>query len=1138
MKALVHTLILTNRISLFLVMTATMSALTAQIGISPDQSFVVPNSAYNYVESAGDVNNDGYDDVFVSNSSYTFGGLSSRGSVYLMPGSETGLSNTPLWSVLGDSAGIYMGGDVETGDINNDGRIDIVISTNTPYYSNNGKVWIFLQTIAGFSATPTTIIYSPDHLSRFGSSINLCDFNSDNYDDLIVAAPQYDVGGVKVGKILIYFGTAAGVSTSPGLVTVGSSNKQTIGASIVTGDFDNNGFNELIATYYTGKIIKYNMVFNGSSTPDLVLDDTLFYSSGIGPGFLAAGGDVNGDGFEDLVFYSSASGFTAVVVVQYGSPDGLSNYEFLFTTAKEYGTAYGSSFAPVGDINGDGKADILVGETAENTPATDGGRAYIYYGNSTNLSEYPDWSFTRNIATDLIGKNCTAIGDINGDGYNDVLFGSSSSSTVLIFFGSSDGLEAIGDEVFTGSASNNYYGYSVDQLGDFNNDNFDDFVIGSPGFSTNNGKGVEYFNGNDNEPVPNLIYSTSHIKNGYQVNSAGDINGDGKTDLLTSGYICSDYAPYIFYNNNGFGFDSSWFTCSYDYNDQPYRISVNAAGDVNNDGYDDFLVGGLGKNFTENNPTASAVRLFYGNNNLLYYDTTYVYSVDSNIWVNNFTQDSCDFGRSLAPLGDINGDNFDDFIVSAPRFDNGENNEGKTYIYLGDELIPSYTPFWTFESNQINAQSGYSIGTQGDINGDGLYDLIIGAPYYDNGETDEGVVFVFLGNPIGFNVTPSFILEINQAGANFGISVDFAGDYNNDGFDDIVVGANKYDGILTDEGGVFLFLGNAGGISSIPYKSEFSNQSNSNFGFSVSGAGDVNNDGYDDFIAGAYSYSYNATSDGIALLFYGEAASCAAPAEPIVTDLTYTSANLELTVAAEAVSYNILYKLSTDPIWTVLTTTEPILTLTGLVACSEYLVKIQNVCAGGSVSDYSETVTFTTICPCAIAPSGLYSDNLTTTTAKLHWNIEPYATKYKVTYRKIGSPWTTVNATTNFKNISGLIPGATYQWKVKSVCGAGLNSPYSSTFSFVLPMKTSAFDSNAVVKITPNPNNGDFILDMVNFKNESTIVRIFDITGAVVLEYNLLKPETISVSMRTSAGCYFVQITQGATLFTEKIIIQ
>lgn len=1138
MTAIKNNLRLATRLSFLLFASVTTVSLSAQIGKTPNQTYVVPNSSYTFLEAAGDINNDGFDDVFVSNSSYSLGGLNNRGSIYLMAGSETGLSNTAIWSVLGDSTGIYMGGDVETGDINFDGLTDIVVSTNTPYYSNNGKVWIFLQTVSGFSTTPTTIIYGVDHLSRFGNRIELCDFNSDNYSDLIVSAPQYDVAGIKVGKILIYFGGPTGISTTPGLVTVGAANKQTLGSNILTGDFDNNGYNELIATYYTGQIIRYNMVFNGSPSPDLIMDDTLVYSSGVGPGFLAFGGDINGDGFDDLVMNSSASGFAMVVVVQYGSPTGLSNYEFLFTTSKEYGSAYGSSFAPVGDINGDGKADILVGETAENSPATDGGRAYIYYGNSINLSEYPDWSFTRNIASDQIGKSCTGIGDINGDGYNDVLFGSSSSSTVLIFFGSSDGLDAIGDELFTGKTSNNYYGYSVDQLGDFNNDNFDDFVIGSPGFSTNNGKGVEYIKGNSTEPLPELIYSTSHIKNGYQVKNAGDINGDGKSDLLTSGYICSDYAPYIFFNNNGFGFDSSWFTCSYDYNDQPYRISVNGAGDVNNDGFDDFLVGGLGKSYTENNPTASTVRLFYGNTNMLYYDTTYVYSVDSNIWVNIFTQDSCDFGRALAPLGDINGDNFDDFIVSAPRFDNGENNEGRTYIYLGGEFIPSYTPYWTFESNQVNAQSGYSIGTNGDINGDGRNDLIIGAPFYDNGETDEGVVFVFLGTPLGFNLTPSFILEMNQAGANFGISVDFAGDYNNDGFDDIVVGANKYDGLLTDAGGIFLFLGNSGGISTIPFKSEFSNQSNSNFGFSVSGAGDVNNDGYDDLIAGAYSYNFNATSDGIALLFYGEAALCTAPEEPIVEDVTYTSANLVFAEVAEAASYNVSYKLSADPFWTVVTTTEPVLALTGLIACNEYFVKLQIVCDGGSVSDYSDTVTFTTVCPCAIAPSGLYADNLTTTTAKLHWNIEPYATKYKVTYRKIGSPWTTINATTNFKNISGLTPGATYQWKVKSVCGAGLNSPYSSTLSFVLPMRSASIDPELYLSITPNPNNGNFMLEMVNFRDESTTVRIFDITGAIVLEYNLLKPETISVSMGNSAGCYFVQITQGGTLFTEKIIIQ
>jgi hypothetical protein len=227
------------------------------------------------------------------------------------------------------------------------------------------------------------------------------------------------------------------------------------------------------------------------------------------------------------------------------------------------------------------------------------------------------------------------------------------------------------------------------------------------------------------------------------------------------------------------------------------------------------------------------------------------------------------FGYAVAGAGDLNGDGYADVVVGARQYSLGQMNEGAAYVFYGSQYGLAAVPGWRYESDQLSANLGYAVAGAGDLNADGYADLAIGAPFFDEGEEDEGIVHIFYGSSSGLSPLPNTSLQANRAEAWFGASVAGAGDVNADGYDDVIVGAPHANEGQDNEGMAFVYFGSESGLNPHAGWLYASDQIAAWFGCSVAPAGDVNTDGYADIVIGAYGYETDQPDEGAAFVFLG-----------------------------------------------------------------------------------------------------------------------------------------------------------------------------------------------------------------------------------------------------------------------------
>ncbi len=488
-----------------------------------------------------------------------------------------------------------------------------------------------------------------------------------------------------------------------------------------------------------------------TGTPDAVLESNVPWSGSFDStlfGYsVSAAGDVNGDGFGDIVI--GASGFDN------GLFDEGAAFVFLGSSAGIVGTSpstanavllgdnasgdFGNSVSGAGDVNGDGFADIIVGAhhydstLAGGTLAVDGA-AFVFLGSSAGIVGSGPATAHATIFGDQVdcrlGHEVAGAGDLNGDGFGDVIIGaplrgipfppnippnqgSGNGGAALVFLGSAAGITGTGfgdaDSVILHYppgqpvASGDQVGAGVCGAGDVNGDGFGDVLVGSGGGYAlvfhGSAAGIV---GTDPNTANSRINNSPSVSLSAIVSTAGDVNGDGFDDILLSdpgyptGVTSGGHGAFMAFHGSASG------------------ITATSPADA-----DTFIEGDL--------PI-----VILGPTQLL--------------------------GWHLASIGDVDGDSFGDVIVGGLDFPGSLDNEGIGYVFRGSStgLIGSTLgeAFVQLPTGQAGAayrgnRPGYDIAGAGDVNGDGFPDVLIGAAHYDAGEAEEGAVFVYHGGTGG-----------------------------------------------------------------------------------------------------------------------------------------------------------------------------------------------------------------------------------------------------------------------------------------------------------------------------------------------------------------------------------------------------
>ena len=863
------------------------------------------------------------------------------------------------FKIVGDAVDDNTGGQVSNaGDVNGDGFEDVIIAKRAGdgYYGD--EVYVVFGTadenatfdLANLGGTAGFKVIAENQYDRATAVAAAGDVNGDGFADIIIGAPGND--SYSDGSYGAYIPTYSGAA----YVIFGT---DTPAASIDLGSVaDGTGGFKIIGEYHVSVA-----------------------------GFAVAGaGDMNGDGLDDIIIGApdisgQYSGYGAAYVV-FGSTapaskillsDVESGYGGVVLSGGESFAYAGFSVSGAGDINGDGFADVIVGAPRSNDNGYNEGGAFVVFGGEEGVSltsvdlsslgaqgfrivgagdfygpTYSDYGYT--------GASVSGAGDVNGDGFADLIIGapdiySDTGAAYVVFGGAGVGgdinLDSLGASGFRINAelAGSVTGISVSAAGDLNGDGFDDFLIGAVGHTSYTGATYVVF-GDDglgaNIDLSDVSNGTGGFRltgeaiddeSGYSVSAAGDVNGDGFDDIIIS-------APRNDESNNDAG--AAYILLGFDALGEVTNIGTAAADTLTGTAGDDVMIGAQGddtligaggsdvirggegddaihvsgSSFRVDGGTGQDTLVFAeesGTLDLASINDERIASIEvidlassgsnNTLNIGDFDVASINEGRSLTVLGDVDSSvtssvtwfDFGLINVDGVQFhrliSDGNNDlfvelhvqEGvdisgltlSTDVFLETDDAEPPLGFQIIGTNGYSsngAYSGFSVSASGDFNGDGFNDIVVGAPTFSEYGDNRGAAYVVFGSaesPASIELgafalgVDGFVIEGAGDYSKTGYSVDFAGDINGDGFDDLLIGAPGDYTVDTDVGAAYVIfgtdafaptsidLGTLDGSDGFQVLGELEFAAGAQAGFEVSAAGDLNGDGFDDFVVGA-----------------------------------------------------------------------------------------------------------------------------------------------------------------------------------------------------------------------------------------------------------------------------------------------
>jgi len=437
------------------------------------------------------------------------GGALSRGPHFWRltgrSGATVGASVSPTWEFfVGGRSAPADRASGSVSDFNGDGLADVVIGA----WGLGGAAYLHYGSSAGLTTDPSLTLNSPLTNVSFGQKVaNAGDVNGDGYTDLLVGAPELALGGTGPGRVFIYLGGASGVVTTPNRVLLGPDGARSeFGLALAgAGDVNGDGFADVVVgarqvASSTGRAYVYLGSATGlAETPATTLTGPDGPSSIFG--YSVAGvGDVNGDGLADIVVGApGAMSYAGRAYLHLGSTGGVSPTSALTFSNPDGGSGFfGYPVAGAGDVNGDGLPDLLIGASGA---GAGGRRAFVYLGTTPGLGGTPSARVISPAATeDSFASSAAGLGDVNGDGYDDIVLGTTGGmpypERAYVYRGSSSGLVTSSPTTLIGpDGANGHFGGAVAGPGDVNGDGFSDLMVGAEAVMTFRGRAYLYRGG-------------------------------------------------------------------------------------------------------------------------------------------------------------------------------------------------------------------------------------------------------------------------------------------------------------------------------------------------------------------------------------------------------------------------------------------------------------------------------------------------------------------------------------------------------------------------------------------------------------------------------------------------------------------